>query len=419
MTKRDHHSTYANELAWLYALAPRGIKFGLTRMKRAIRMRSLDLSRIAYVHVAGTNGKGSVSAMIEQGLRSAGHKTGLFTSPHLSRFAERVRVNGSPIDNADAARRIRSIRLFLTRPGAPKLSFFEAATLLALETFIDAGVDIAVMEVGLGGRLDTTNVIPDPLVSVITSIAKDHEQYLGTTLARIAGEKAGIIRRRTPLVSNVSSRSVAGRVVAKTCATERAPIIDAVTFVREARGHKRVLQGEHQVGNAACALAALSVVNDRGFRVPPAAKRAALERVRWPARLEVVRGVLFDAAHNPEGARSLAAHLSSVEKPVTLVFGVMRDKSWREMLKILAPRCRALIATLPSTGRALAPGEIVRLADSLGIASSEVVVEPAAALARAREIARGSRVVVTGSLYLVGELRARVLGQEMDPVITM
>lgn len=429
---------YAAALRWLYALSPRGIRLELDRMRAALALAGDPQERLRVVHVAGTNGKGSVSAMLERALRAAGHRTGLYTSPHLHTFTERIRVDGRPIPKGEAARRITRVRALLETPGAPVLTFFEVATLVALEAFAEAGCDVVVLEVGLGGRFDATNVVEAPLATAITTIAMDHEAYLGTTIEAVAFEKAGIAKAGVPLV--VGARDAAARAVIEARAMEiGAPLVRlgaelrvdplaAGLRVRTPHGSidrlRPGLAGAHQQDNAAVATAVLLALRAGDLEVPDRAIRSGIRSVRWPGRLErVTRGggapdVLLDAAHNPEGATALAAHLATLPRtgPRVLVFGAMRDKAWPAMLAALGAAVDRAVFCAPALGRAEDPARLLAASPVPG----EVGGDPVAALGRADALAgEGGLVVACGSIFVLGAVRAHVLGLNADPPIAM
>jgi dihydrofolate synthase/folylpolyglutamate synthase len=352
----------------LYARVPLGMRLGLDAMRAACT--KADNPELAYdvVHVAGTNGKGSTCAMVESMARAAGKKTGLYTSPHLCRFAERIRIDGEPIADevlADVLERALEI-------GA-ELSFFETATLAAFLAFREHQVDLAVIEVGIGGRLDATNVVPKPRVSAITRVAFDHMDRLGNTLEEIAREKAGIAKSGVPVVLGPMAPEVRAAALEVALAAGALPIVmgddpDAVTRDAIELG----LRGTYQHDNARIAsrIAREIGIND-------AARREGLARTRWPGRfeqLDVKAGPLrgswiLDGAHNPDGARSLVLALGDqpdAKAPGAIVFGVLADKAWGEMLDVLAsvpcpriyvaPRGRA--ATDPALLAAHCPGHV-------------------------------------------------------------
>lgn len=414
---------YAEALGWLYAHEGKGIDLSLDRMRAALASRGHPERAFRVVHVAGTNGKGSVSATIERVLRATGRRTGLYTSPHLHRFAERIRVDGAPVDDARVAAGLEAQR---QDAALPPLTFFERATLLAFEIFRDAGVDIAVVEVGLGGRLDATNVVR-PDVSVITHVAMDHEAYLGDTLADIAREKAGIIRVGAPVIT--STRGEARDVVVRTAHARMAPcaVIDD-DFGLDAHGFEGLgvrvdgvapaLPGAHQLDNLACAIAALVTLRRNGLYVPDAAIREGVADVRWPGRLEhVVRegspAFLLDAAHNPDGCAALAAHLRSLpRKRTVLLMGVMRDKAFARMLEAFDDVVDARVYAAPAMPRAASPHA---LAD---VRAGEVAASLDDGLARVTALAGADgRVVVAGSIFVLAHVRAALLGVASDPPI--
>ncbi len=423
--------TYKAQLARLYALQSRGVKLGLERMREACALRGNPERDLKCIHVTGTNGKGSVSAMIESGLRAAGHKTGLFTSPHLHELGERIRVKGENLAQAETTKRLRELLDFFEAPGRPELSFFELTTLLAFEVFRDAGCDVVVLEIGLGGRLDSTNVAPSVL-SVITRIALDHVGVLGDNVTAIAKEKAGILRPRVPLICGVREPA-ASRAITEHARKTQAPRFqighdfkmvesDKKALTVEVRGKRYTvtpsLVGEHQQDNVASAVAALHVLNERGVSVNEAAIARGLAKVSWPARLERLSGkpvTWLDAAHNPDGCAALAAHLKTIkERPRVLVFGAMQDKDAAGMLALLAPVTERRIYTQV---------EMPRAADAEALAKAhdgEAQTSIASALSRAKKLAgdKGA-VIVAGSIFVVAEARAKLLKIRADPLIRM
>lgn len=425
---------YAQAIERLYALSARGMRVGIERMQEGLAFRGLGPAqlRVPFIQVAGTNGKGSVSMMIAQGLRAAGYRTGLYTSPHLHRYTERVRIDGRPLSTREAARRISELLAWAQLPGAPELSFFEIGTLLAVEAFRDHRCDVAVIEVGLGGRLDATTALPASL-SVITRIAKDHEQMLGDTLPKIAAEKAGIIRKGVPVIVGSPGAAVQ-KVILGQARRMRAPVSlverdfralpgrsGRVAFEVQGRriaGVQLGLAGEYQRDNAAIAAAALCALEGLGLPVPVAAIRKGLAQARWPARLERHEGapaLLFDAAHNPDGCAALARYLQSERaRPRVLIFGVMQDKDFPQMLSLLGPHVERVVYVQPQLPRAAAPEQLQAIVP--GVAARD----PADALRRARAAAgSGGLVICAGSIFAVAELRARALKLPSDPLIRM
>jgi dihydrofolate synthase/folylpolyglutamate synthase len=395
---------------YLEALSPLAMRFGLQRMERALE----DLGhpeRVAPVlHVAGTNGKGSTCAMAAAALDAAGHRTGLYTSPHLERFNERIAVDGRPVSDEALAEAVAEVRAACPwhDGGEPqdRLSYFEFATLAALVHFARAGVEALVLEVGLGGRLDATNAVT-PAVTAVAAIGLDHTQWLGETVESVAREKGGIFKAGIPAVVHAVQPPGVIEVLRQVAAQAGAPF-----EVAPAGWTGPVaLAGAHQRGNAGLAAAALRALARAGLTVGESDIAAGIAGARWPGRLELVGGVLLDGAHNPDGARALAAALAELHpgRPVELVFGALGDKDHRAMLAALAGAVRRVHLAAPATPRARDVDELGAAAGSLGLGSDRYpgLVE---ALAGARAAAGdGALVVVAGSLYLVGEARALLL----------
>jgi dihydrofolate synthase/folylpolyglutamate synthase len=423
--------TAADPLTFLFGLERLGMKFGLENMAKLCARLDHPERRFHSVLIAGTNGKGSVTAMVEAALRAAGHRAARYTSPHLQRLEERFFVGGREVDSAAlerAAGRVQSAVEALSADGtldAPP-TFFECTTATAFELFRAHDVDIAVLEVGLGGRLDATNIVT-PLCTAITSIGLDHQAQLGDTIASIAWEKAGVVKSAVPLVCGRVPPQ-ADAVIARVCAERGAPlrrVADGVrlqihravspsmasfeTHIRTLRDVTLSLDGRHQIENAAVAVGVLDALAGTGIHIDDAAVRLGLSSAEWPARMERLtwRGaeILLDAAHNPAGALALAEYLTATNwRDVTLVFGVMRDKDPAGMLGVLAPFCKRILFTTPPTPRAWPAPELAAAASAIaGLPETEVVSDPEAAMARAA--ARGERVVVAGSLFLIGPLR--------------
>ena len=410
---------------WLSSLETVGIKLGLAQISALLD--ALDHPQRAFrsLTIAGTNGKGSVAAMVECGLRAAGERTGRYTSPHLIAVEERVAIDGHAITGArfdDCAQRVRLAAR--TLPAPP--SYFEATTALALLAFRDAGVTTAVLEVGLGGRLDATNVVDAP-IAVITALALDHQEYLGDTLEAIATEKAGIIKPGARVILGSNTDAVVGTIrdvaAAAPATLTLAPDGVRVSAEADARGtwltlrtpahdYGRVrlaLAGRHQIDNAITAVrtletcAAAEWIDD-----DPESIRTALADVEWPARLEWCRDhatdVLIDGAHNPAGAAAVASFLQEmVPGQVPIVIGVMRDKHAAGIVEALAPAASVFVATAAMSPRALPADQLAALCGAVADVRVLTCAHPRGALDVAREL--GSPVVVAGSLYLAGEAR--------------
>jgi len=365
--------------------------------------------------------------MVETALRAAGHSTARYTSPHLVRLEERFVIDGREVETSalrDAVAIVRAAVESLTQRGVFDVppTFFECATAAAFELFRRGRVEIAVLEVGLGGRLDATNIVT-PIATAITSIDFDHQVQLGETIEAIAREKAGIIKQGVPVVCGPLAPA-AGAVIGEISNARGAKLIEALEEVRiarneqsssvDVRSRKRALEevtlalsGRHRLDNAAVAVALLDELANQGISVTDGAVRTGLTEAKWPGRLErFTRGrteILLDAAHNPAGARALASHLQEIGwSRVTLVFGAMRDKDVRHMLDALAPFCEAIVCTTAPSPRALSAFDLAALARPLG-PTVEAIADPAAALARALEI--GRPIVSAGSIFLIGPLR--------------
>jgi dihydrofolate synthase/folylpolyglutamate synthase len=419
-------------LEYLLSLERLGMKFGLENMTRLCAALGNPERRFRSLIVAGTNGKGSVTAMLSAALHAAGHRTARYTSPHLQRLEERFVIDEREVsteDLRDAARAIQQTVEQLIASGGldGHPTFFECATGVAFELFRRARIGMAVLEVGLGGRLDATNVVT-PLAAVITSIDLDHEAQLGGTLASVAREKAGVIKSGIPVVCGPLPPE-AEAVVVEACRDRDARLIrtadrarttvlmrDGETLVTiETRRHRlyRVvlaLPGRHQAENAATAVTVLEELNELGLRIDAPAMLAGLTGAKWPGRLERFRcgsaDVLVDAAHNPASARALASYVQeSGWTGATLVFGAMRDKNIAGMLAALAPAIGRLICTTAPSPRAAPAAELAAIAAAAipGATVVDVVNEPEEALRSA--CATAERVVVAGSIFLIGPLR--------------
>ncbi|MBI3049499.1 MAG: bifunctional folylpolyglutamate synthase/dihydrofolate synthase [Acidobacteria bacterium] len=417
----------------LYARETFGIKLGLENISRLCAALGHPEQAFASVHVAGTNGKGSVTAMVHAGLVAAGLHTARFISPHLVDLAERFVIGSQQVGAADLERAVNDVldcadelKASGVLPVHP--TFFEATTAVAFELFRRARVDIAVIEVGLGGRFDSTNVAP-ARIGAITSIGLDHQDLLGDTLEAIAFEKAGIIKPGMTVVTGDLPRE-ARTVVAAVARDRQARLVEAASGARvdgeprEGRGVIRIetpdgrygpltlaLRGEHQIHNALVAVRLLEAVRQTGVRVPPDAIERGLTHVEWPGRLELidVQGgpqVLLDAAHNVDGAAALAGYLERwhPERP-TLVIGVMRDKDVAGIIGALLPVVSSIVATAADTPRALPARD---LAARITAAGAPVRVEPDPVTAVEDAMAAGQTVCVTGSIYLVGAVRDRL-----------
>jgi dihydrofolate synthase/folylpolyglutamate synthase len=404
------------DVEFLFSLERFGMKFGLANIATLCAALGNPQNAFRSIIVAGTNGKGSVTAMVDTALRAAGHRSARYTSPHLQRLEERFVIDGTEVAPAtldDAAARLRHAAETLVASGelASLPTFFECTTAIAFELFRDARVDVAVLEVGLGGRLDSTNVV-SPIAAAIVSIDFDHEEQLGHTLASIAAEKAGVIKAGIPVVCGPLP-AAALEVIAAVCAERGATLIR--TDADEALADRVAslplsLPGAHQHANAAVALRLLEAIDadrTRGVRVGAEAMHAGLTTTVWPGRIERFYhggcAILLDAAHNPAGARALASYLSETAPDgVTLVFGAMRDKAVSEMLTALSPAARSIVCVTAPSPRALTAEELAGIAAGLGL-RAEAVADPIDGVRRA--CAHDRLVVVAGSIFLIGPVR--------------
>jgi dihydrofolate synthase/folylpolyglutamate synthase len=398
----------AQALARLYALAPGGMKPGLAAMEAACREHGDLAASFPALHVAGTNGKGSTCAMLEAMARAAGLRVGVTTSPHLARFAERIRVNGEPLGDEALAGVLE--RALATRVS---LTFFEAAMVAAFLAFRDAAVDLAIVEVGLGGRLDATNVIPRPVASALVSVGLDHMAFLGDTIAAIAWDKAHVAKAGRPFVLGPALAPEARAAAIEVASARGARVVDAAE-IPAPPAHALALRGAHQLQNAQVAIALA-----REAAIPEEAIAAGLGSAVWPGRFEHLRTpegpVLLDGAHNEAGMEALVRTLASEGlAPAATVFGAMADKAWDRTLATLASRSGARVYVEPAGRKAVTCAVLAAAFPGTGAPS---IPE---ALAAARRLAGPEGLVlVTGSLYLVGEARAALLGLPRDPPIAL
>lgn len=384
---------FEEALDWLNETQFTGIKLGLENTIRLLEAVGNPQKRLRFIHVAGTNGKGSVCAMLDSCLRAAGHKTGLYTSPHLVDFRERIRVDGAMISPADTAVGLTRLRE-VTSDWEHKPTFFELATVLAVDHFARSGCDIVVLETGMGGRLDSTNAVT-PLVSVITPIAMDHMKWLGDTLPQIAAEKAGIIKPGVPVVSALQQASAAEVLQSKAQKTgSPLRIVDKPADVPVA------LAGPHQLWNAAVAIAVLEV---SGLNCPPAAIQKGLSSVKWPARFQRVGDrFVIDGAHNEHSAQALVSTWIEAfgNQKASIVFGALRDKEYANMLRLLEKIGRQFFFVPVQSERSEDPAHFKK---SINLPGSEFHDLPAAIKAASET---SSPVLITGSLFLAGEALA-------------
>ncbi len=433
---------YRETIDYLYALQKHGIKLALSNSATLMALMGDPHRKFRSIHVAGTNGKGSTSAFIASMLQAAGYRVGLYTSPHLVSFTERIRINNVLITEAkvvELAGRVRDVARKATGPdgrGSLNPTFFEVTTAMAFTYFADEGVDLVVIEVGMGGRLDSTNVIT-PLVSVITNIELEHTDFLGTTLTQIAGEKAGIIKQGVPVVTGATQREVITVIEQEaaaqqaavyrlsrdflpgTVAAQRGQVFD-YRGIRSSFENVRInMLGRYQVDNACLALASIECLRNTGVIVDEAAVRRGLEQVRWEGRLELVAhkpDIYLDGAHNPASAQKLAATVREMRTAygrIILIIGILGDKDYEGIMSALVPLADHVVVTKPQYSRAM---DVRALASEIqkrhgSVETAETVKEAIAAAGKAAS--RDDLVLITGSLYVVGDARA-VLHPEPD-----
>ena len=412
-----------NHLQALYRLRRFGIKLGLNPMTRLMRGLGNPHAAYACIHVAGTNGKGSIAALISCILSHAGYKVGLYTSPHLVRFNERIQVNGSPIADKEVIEAAEAVRRVYTQSDPP--TFFECATAMALYHFAKEAVDWAVLETGMGGRYDATNIIK-PHVCAISNVGMEHTEYLGTRLVDIASEKAGIIKPGVGIVTGVRQRNALA-VIEEAAANADAPLRrlgKEITVRRKDNGSFDYtgpesrwggltlgLSGVHQVQNAGLALGAVELLREKGLPLPDQAIYAGVKEVSWPGRLETVCKsplIILDGAHNPAAVTTLERFLRANIDPATLtmIVGILRDKAWKIMLQRLAAICNRIILTRPQYERAGNPEEQARFVRKYN-PNVKTIHRVADAIAFAMDtLPSGAAICITGSLYTVGEAKA-------------
>lgn len=412
----------AEALAWVYDLQKFGIKFGLSSTARLLAGLGNPQRQCRYLHIAGTNGKGSVAAMLSRILTLAGYPVGFYSSPHLVNFHERFRLRDTDIGDEAVLALINQVKRVVQVDELP--TFFEFVTAMALLYFAQQQADPVILETGMGGRLDATNIVL-PLVSVITNIALDHREFLGNNLQAIAGEKAGIIKPGAPVITYVTQPSALVPIRAAAEALNTPLYLGGRDFQTRGQSGGRFayrglknhwtglttnLVGRHQYRNAAVALAAVEVLQEKGFAVPEALIRQGLREVRWPGRLEVVATnprLMLDGAHNPAAAATLAQALRTdlTYRRLILVLGVMADKDIRGILRRLLPLAQVVIFSRPRYERAAPPETLVSLAEKAA-PEHYIIADLAEAIHRARSLAGPEDlIVITGSLFTIGEAR--------------
>ncbi len=429
-----HIKSYANALAYLLGLTKRGVRPGLERVQEAMARLGHPEEQVPGVVVGGTNGKGSVAAMIARAVSEQGSRVGLFTSPHLHRLTERIRLADREVGRRDLVGALNRVINAVEVPGGPELTFFETLTVMAADLFAREGVDLAVYEVGLGGRLDATKLVPADVV-VITNVALDHQKFLGDTIESVAREKFALVWSGAVVVGGRFPPHLQDMII------ERADDEDALLWLAdrdytwEKRGDRSIdvqtpersierlhvpLRGEHQVYNTAVAVAAIDALAEIGMTISEDSLREAMANLKWPARLELIRKgkVLLDVAHNPAGMESLIAALPDIardRRPIVAVAGCMRDKDVRGIMTPLAQAADQLLLAAPRMERALPPEEFPEELGGQAMPSVEEAADEALRLA-----GEDGLVVIAGSTFVVSEARAHLLRlKNIDPAVPM
>ena len=419
MGSMDSITSYREGIKYLYELQKYGIKFGLSKTSNLLKAFGNPHKGRKYIHIAGTNGKGSVAAFISSILKEAGLKVGFYSSPHLVRFTERFRINDREIPEDTAASLIKGLRDAFSANEPP--TFFEATTAMALVYFAQEDTDIAIMEVGMGGRLDATNIIA-PMVSVITNISREHEFFLGTRLLDIAGEKAGIIKEGVDVLTGVRQSSIVN-LFQSLCEKKKARLwrvgndiryrtkgsrFNYYGLKRRLNGLNIGLKGRFQVRNAALAVGVIENLEEKGIKITSENIRRGLKNPKWPGRMQIVAKrptILLDGAHNPTAIRALADSISTELEysRLILVIEVMADKKIAQMLRGIVPMCDYVIFTRPVYSRAASPETLMSMAAPLG-KPGETIPSLTGALDKAKKMAHPEDlIVVCGSLFTVGE----------------
>jgi dihydrofolate synthase/folylpolyglutamate synthase len=423
--------SHQETLAYLYGLERFGMVFGLENISRLLQVLGDPHHDLRVIHIGGTNGKGSVSAMMASVLQEDGYRIGLYTSPHLVSFTERIQINGTEIAWDEVVRLTDLLRGRVEAEGIPQqFTFFDFTTALALHYFAHQEVDVSILEVGLGGRLDSTNVVR-PLITVITNVERDHYQILGERIEDIAREKAGIVKQGIPLISGASQPEVIN-ILEDVCSKHEAPMrLKGRDFRGEqltgrpldfhgCRWHLKGIQlgitGSFQIENATVAVGALEALGERGYGVEKESIYRGLATVRWPGRLELVQKspqILLDGAHNHAAARSLRKALQEDfdYRHLYMIMGIMEDKEVSAILSELAPLTNTLIASSPHNPRAMSAPQIAEIAQNY-CNEVKVIADIGEGVDYVKKVAqKDDCVVVTGSLFTVGEARNHLLNR--------
>ncbi|MGE4284132.1 MAG: folylpolyglutamate synthase/dihydrofolate synthase family protein [Clostridia bacterium] len=420
---------YEEALEYIHGTLKFGSKLGLENIRILLELMGNPQKKLKFIHIAGTNGKGSTTAMVTQILIEAGYKVGMYTSPYIEEFTERIQVSGRQIDKqhlADITEQVKAYIQIMVEQGHNHPTEFEIVTAIAFQYYYDLQCDYVVLEVGLGGRFDATNIIEEALVSVITSISMDHMEWLGDTLEKIAYEKGGIIKKNGLAVLYPEQESDVKAIIAGTCLEKNAELIqvdssfkeivsetlEGIKFhYKELRNLRLNLLGSHQVLNAITAITVVDILNRRyHLEIMEEHIRKGLEKVRWPGRLEVLSVkplFIVDGAHNVSGITALAEALEKYgsQRNITLIIGMLRDKEYERCLDIIAPKANRIITTTPINPRAVSAEELGRIANRY---CNEVFEENDIREAIKRGICNrdsNDLICCCGSLYLIAHIR--------------
>ncbi len=418
---------YNDAMEYIHNSLKFGIKLGLENMNTLMGLMGDVHKKLRYVHVAGTNGKGSTAAFISEILIKSGYKVGIFTSPYIERFSERIKVNGEEIKNEDIARITESLKKnvdIMVQNGNGNPTEFEIVTAMAFQYFYEMKCDIVVLEVGLGGRLDSTNIIDSSLLSVITTISYDHMDILGDTLSEIAFEKAGIIKKNGDVLLYPASAEI-DKVFADTCRKLDAKLsradfsgieikensIKGQRFSYKSYEDLEIsLLGIHQIKNAVMSILACEMLREKGLNISESTIREGLAATKWPGRFEVIKEVplfVIDGAHNTEGAKALAENIKTYffGKKIIFIIGVLKDKDYLKIIETVAPFAKRFITVTPKSSRSLSAAELGKIVntyckDTIVSGTINEAVEIALKMANEEDI-----ICAFGSLYYIGEIR--------------
>ncbi len=402
---------YRESIEYIHSIPKFRRPLGNANLSRLLGALGNPQKKLKFIHIAGTNGKGSVAAMTAEILKRSGYRTGLFTSPYIEVFNERIRINGEYIPDEVLAEYATRVKTVMEEADAP-VSEFAFVTAAAFLYFYERGCDFTALEVGMGGRLDATNVIEKSLVSVICKIGLDHTQYLGNTIEEITREKCGIIKKGGAVVSYPNEETA--NIIKLAASENGAELVFAGKtektkdgFLYNGKKYPLALRGTYQPQNAAVTLETIGMLRKRGVDIPDRAVYEGLSEVRWAARFEyIAENIIIDGAHNIDGVRALKDSLLSLDRGVTLVIAMMEDKDYESCIREILPAAKRVLATQLDTPRCLEAEKICQIARGMKVPCS-VNTNPADAVREAVAVSGGDIVCVCGSLYLAGEVRKK------------